>query len=117
MNLPIKFQRIEGAAIFSAATFMYFDSGLSWIWYVLLLFAFDIFMLGYLINDKLGAYFYNLGHTYLIPSIIVILYLLANNKILLGLACLWFAHIGLDRALGYGLKLTTSFQDTHLGKI
>ncbi len=27
------------------------------------------------------------------------------------------AHVGMDRAAGYGLKLTTSFQDTHLGRI
>ncbi|MEO8251465.1 MAG: DUF4260 family protein [Chloroflexota bacterium] len=26
-------------------------------------------------------------------------------------------HIGLDRALGYGLKLPTDFRDTHLGRI
>jgi hypothetical protein len=33
------------------------------------------------------------------------------------LALIWIAHIGLDRALGYGLKLSTSFSDTHLGPI
>lgn len=27
------------------------------------------------------------------------------------------AHVGMDRAVGYGLKLPTSFQDTHLGRI
>jgi hypothetical protein len=27
------------------------------------------------------------------------------------------AHVGMDRALGYGLKFPTSFQDTHLGRI
>jgi hypothetical protein len=27
------------------------------------------------------------------------------------------AHIGFDRALGFGLKLPTSFRDTHLGRI
>jgi Domain of unknown function (DUF4260) len=26
------------------------------------------------------------------------------------------AHIGLDRALGYGLKYSTAFGDTHLGR-
>ncbi|MEP6807319.1 MAG: DUF4260 family protein [Chloroflexota bacterium] len=26
-------------------------------------------------------------------------------------------HVGLDRALGYGLKLPTDFRDTHLGRI
>src|SRR3954470_22529461 len=32
-------------------------------------------------------------------------------------ALIWFAHIGLDRALGYGLKYDDSFQHTHLGWI
>ncbi len=27
------------------------------------------------------------------------------------------AHVGMDRAFGYGLKYPTSFQDTHLGRI
>ena len=27
------------------------------------------------------------------------------------------AHVGMDRALGYGLKLPTGFRDTHLGRI
>ena len=27
------------------------------------------------------------------------------------------AHVGMDRPAGYGLKLPTSFQDTHLGRI
>ena len=32
-------------------------------------------------------------------------------------AAIWVAHIAMDRALGYGLKLPTGFTDTHLGKI
>jgi hypothetical protein len=30
------------------------------------------------------------------------------------LALIWLAHIGLDRALGYGLKYPTAFRHTHL---
>jgi hypothetical protein len=29
-------------------------------------------------------------------------------------ALIWLAHIGIDRALGYGLKYPTFFKDTHL---
>ena len=32
-------------------------------------------------------------------------------------ALIWIAHIGFDRALGYGLKYATGFRDTHLGRI
>jgi len=30
---------------------------------------------------------------------------------------LWAFHIAGDRVLGYGLKFTSGFQDTHLGRI
>jgi hypothetical protein len=33
------------------------------------------------------------------------------------LACAWAFHVGVDRALGYGLKLPDSFRSTHLGRI
>jgi len=32
-------------------------------------------------------------------------------------AAILIAHVGMDRMLGYGLKLPSSFQDTHLGRI
>ncbi len=37
--------------------------------------------------------------------------------IALQVAAVWTAHIAMDRALGYGLKLSTGFSDTHLGRI
>ena len=33
------------------------------------------------------------------------------------LALILLAHIAVDRALGYGLKRSTGFKDTHLGQI
>lgn len=33
------------------------------------------------------------------------------------LAAVWLVHIGVDRALGYGLKSTRAFKETHLGQI
>jgi hypothetical protein len=33
------------------------------------------------------------------------------------LALIWLAHIGIDRALGYGLKYASGFGFTHLGRI
>jgi hypothetical protein len=36
---------------------------------------------------------------------------------LLPVAAVWLAHIGFDRALGYGLKLRAGFGFTHLGRI
>lgn len=32
-------------------------------------------------------------------------------------ALIWVAHIGFDRAAGYGIKYSSSFFDTHLGRV
>jgi hypothetical protein len=40
-----------------------------------------------------------------------------NSPLTLSIAMIWLAHIGFDRALGYGLKYTTGFGYTHLGRI
>ncbi len=117
MAQQITFQRIEGLALFLAATVLYFFLGFHWLVYVLLLFAFDMFMVGYLFNNKVGAYVYNLGHSLIVPSIVGVIGVLTEGNILIGLSLLWFAHVGIDRSLGYGLKATTGFTHTHLGSI
>jgi hypothetical protein len=37
--------------------------------------------------------------------------------ILVTVALIWATHVGIDRALGYGLKYPSAFGDTHLGRI
>jgi hypothetical protein len=36
---------------------------------------------------------------------------------LAAIGAIFVAHSGMDRMMGYGLKLPSSFQDTHLGRI
>ena len=40
-----------------------------------------------------------------------------NEPLILSIAMIWLAHIGIDRALGYGLKYSKGFGFTHLGRI
>jgi hypothetical protein len=40
-----------------------------------------------------------------------------ESPLTLSIAMIWLAHIGIDRALGYGLKYITGFGFTHLGRI
>jgi hypothetical protein len=35
----------------------------------------------------------------------------------LAIALIWSAHVGIDRALGYGLKYNDAFASTHLGRL
>jgi hypothetical protein len=39
------------------------------------------------------------------------------SPLVLSVAIIWLAHIGFDRALGYGLKYANGFGFTHLGRI
>jgi hypothetical protein len=40
-----------------------------------------------------------------------------DSPLTLSVALIWLAHIGIDRALGYGLKYSAGFGFTHLGRI
>lgn len=111
------YQRVESAAIFFASLYLFWFLDFSLLVFALLLFVFDIFMVGYLFNSRLGAYVYNLGHSMILPPILFVIGYATDNRLLIGFSLIWFAHIGLDRGLGYGLKFTSGFKDTHLGHI
>ncbi len=117
MKNIITIQRLEGLSIFLASTTVYLNNGFSILIFVATILLFDISMGGYLVNPKLGAITYNMIHSLIVPSLLTIIYIFIASDLLLGLICLWFAHIGMDRVFGYGLKLSTGFKRTHLGDI
>jgi hypothetical protein len=43
--------------------------------------------------------------------------MLAGSPFAVSVALVWFAHIGMDRLMGYGLKYPTGFKDTHLQRV
>jgi len=117
-------QRVEaGALALAAAVAAVLLYPGSW-WVVLAAFlVFDLSMLGYLRSAATGATTYNLVHNYAFPALAAAaaLALDAVSSTLSAatglLACAWAFHVGVDRALGYGLKLPDSFRNTHLGRI
>lgn len=109
--------RIEGAAIFACSLFFYRSLGVSWLLFVALFLWPDLFMVGYLANVKLGAVLYNLVHTDALPLVLGAASLFFRHPGFLAFTAIWLAHIGFDRALGYGLKYSTSFKDTHLQRV
>lgn len=117
MKTSILFQRLEAAFLFLASTYFYFYFDFDILWFIVLLFTIDIFMMGYLVNERIGAYLYNIGHSVLIPLTLFVLSALLPNNAMLGLGLIWLAHIGMDRMMGYGLKDTSGFTHTHLGRI
>ena len=102
-----------------AAALAAYLTGLDEPWWLvpLLLFAPDLFMAGYAKSHRAGAWLYNFAHSYPAPAVLGSVALAAGNPLWQGVALVWFAHIGMDRALGYGLKYETHFKDTHLGRI
>ena len=77
----------------------------------------DLSAAGYLGGPRLGALTYNAVHNLVLAlACFGIGWALGSAPLALGGAIL-VAHVGMDRALGYGLKLATGFADTHLGRI
>ena len=116
MSLAILFLRVEGAVLLAVSLFLYSRLDVSWLWFLLVLVP-DVGMAGYLGGSSPGAWLYNAFHTYLPPAAIAVAGILEDSSLLVAVALIWFAHIGMDRMLGYGLKHTTGFRDTHLGRI
>jgi hypothetical protein len=109
--------RLEGLAVLAAAASAYAFVGGSWPLFALLLLAPDLAMIGYRFGPVVGAVAYNAAHTDLAPAALGAAGLALGAPTMQALALIWIAHIGLDRALGYGLKYATGFGDTHLGRI
>jgi hypothetical protein len=85
--------------------------------FLALILAPDLAMLGYLINIRAGSVIYNTVHFYAVPAILTAIALAFNVPTLLLIAFIWFAHIGMDRVAGYGLKYPTEFKDTHMQRV
>ena len=108
--------RLEGFAAFAAAVAFYAQAGFSWPVAALCFLAPDLAMLAYLAGPRAGAIAYNLAHTYALALALTLAGFGGVPAAAAG-GLIWIAHIGFDRALGYGLKYSSGFGDTHLGRI
>lgn len=109
--------RTEGLAIALAAIAAYWLLGGTWWLFLLLILAPDLAAVGYFAGPGAGAAAYNSVHNYALPLVIGAIAYFGGAPFLLPFVAIWIAHIGGDRALGYGLKCPAAFQQTHLGPI
>jgi len=109
--------RAEGIVAFAGGAAAWVALGAPWPWFVVLLLAPDIVMIGYLRGPHAGAITYNIAHNWATGGVVIGLGLALNVPGLVLAGVLLVAHTGMDRTLGYGLKYPTSFGDTHLGRI
>ena len=114
-GMPRVLLRLEGLLLGGLGIWLFARTGASWWLFGALILAPDLGMLGYLKGPRLGAALYNAAHTLLGPALLAIAGIALDWPMVLAVALIWGAHIGLDRALGYGLKYSSRFAETHLG--
>jgi hypothetical protein len=117
MSIRITLQ-LEGLAILGASVFILFHELSASLWIIPILFLGpDVFMAGYLANEKVGALIYNVGHTLFITLPVAIAGYYFDIRWLCIAGLIFTGHIGMDRMLGYGLKYPEGFKFTHLARV
>ena len=109
--------RVESISLFVAGVLLYLQMSGNALWLLPLLLAPDVSMVGYVGGPRLGAITYNLAHNLATALVLLAIGWFAAIAPLALAGAILFAHVGMDRSLGYGLKLPTDFKDTHLGRI
>lgn len=113
----VRWLRLENLALGALAIWGFALTDASWWLFAAFILAPDLGMLGYLASPKTGALTYNAVHTYLAPALLVGLAVALGWTWGVPVALVWAVHIGIDRALGYGLKAPEGFKATHLGML
>jgi hypothetical protein len=109
--------RLEGLGLLTLAVSLYGRAGGDWKLFALLFLVPDLSFAGYLAGPRVGASAYNLMHSTLAPLGLAAIAIALNQHVAMAISLIWLAHIGFDRALGYGLKYGRGFGFTHLGRI
>lgn len=109
--------RLEGLALMLVSLWAYQRSGASWSEFAMLFLLPDLALLAYAFNPRIAAVCYNLTHASLGAWALLMAGVMLEQATFLSWGLIWLAHIGFDRALGYGLKYSVGFRYTHLGKV
>ena len=116
MNPGLKILRAEGLVCLLLSSALYKVQRFSWMAFGVWFFLPDVAILVYVFgNERVGMWAYNMTHSTLGAGVVALLGLALDVSMLLQASLIWFAHIGFDRALGYGLKFPLGFRVTHLG--
>jgi Domain of unknown function (DUF4260) len=116
-RLPAVLLRAEGLVLFACAVALYLREDYSILILVVLFLAPDLSFVGLAGGPRLGAVAYDTAHTYVGPLLLASASLIVEWSVGVQLGLIWLAHIGIDRALGYGLRYPDAFRDTHLQRV
>jgi len=109
--------RCEGLLILVVSLLAYAKFGSGWGIFALFFLAPDVSFAGYLAGPQAGAITYNAAHSLGGALVVLAAGFFLSIPIAITAGIIWLAHIGFDRALGYGLKYSAGFKFTHLGVI
>jgi Domain of unknown function (DUF4260) len=116
-RLPAVLLRAEGLVLFAAALALYVREDFSLLLLLVLFLAPDLSFVGLAGGERLGAVTYDAAHTYVGPILLASASLIGEWTVGVELGLIWLAHIGIDRALGYGLRYPNAFKQTHLQRV
>lgn len=109
--------RLEGLALFAAASSAFLIlGGPPWTLLVWLL-APDLVALGYLAGPRVGAILYDLVHATPAPLALLLVGVALDAPTASLASTVWLAHLGMDRAIGYGLKYPAGDGSSHLQRV
>lgn len=111
------FLRAEALAVLVGGLAIWMSNDGSPGWLLVLIFVPDLSMVGYAAGSRIGALSYNFTHNLATAAVCLGAGWVMHSRTVLLIGALLLVHIGMDRTLGYGLKLTSGFRDTHLGRI
>ena len=110
---------LEGAAVLGAVVYIYFfrvDG--NWIMFVGLILVPDVGLIAYASrNNRIGSILYDAFHTYVLSVALLVSGVATGSEIVVQIGLISAAHIGMDRAIGYGLKYAAKPKPTHLQKV
>lgn len=109
--------KLEELALFLLGIFIFSQLSFAWWWFLVLILAPDIGMIGYAFGNKVGAFSYNLFHHRGIAIAVYLAGIYFQSEITQLIGVTLFAHAAMDRMFGYGLKYDKGFKFTHLGDI
>jgi len=109
--------KIEELFMFLFGIYLFNLLDYQWWWFLVLILAPDIGMIGYLFGNKAGALMYNVFHHKGIAIAIYLLGVYLSISMVQLIGIILFSHSAMDRILGYGLKYDKGFKYTHLGEI
>jgi hypothetical protein len=108
--------RLESLAVLTLSLYGFAALHANWWLFAALFLLPDLTFAAYWAGPRIGAIAYNALHSYLGPILLSSAAFAAHWPVL-PIALIWTAHIAFDRTLGYGLKYSSAFSDTHLGQL